>query len=143
MTNYSPDELLYDFTQIDEKIYYRCLSDKTELELLHYDREGQQCSLLIPIGPDLDKTADWKEYYDSAYWHVVSGNPLSLMPSIICRECNLHGYITFDNWSSTSYVATTRPGDSRPRLVENPTPILEHLFTTMSKVVGHAVSLAR
>lgn len=35
-----------------------------------------------------------------AKWQVQSWDPLTLTPSILCRECGAHGYITNGQWRS-------------------------------------------
>lgn len=31
-------------------------------------------------------------------WRVVSREPLTLQPSILCKECGCHGFITSGRW---------------------------------------------
>lgn len=31
-------------------------------------------------------------------WHLVSGDPLTIEPSILCRTCGLHGWIRQGRW---------------------------------------------
>jgi hypothetical protein len=32
-------------------------------------------------------------------WTITSREPLSVIPSILCSECGLHGYITDGQWT--------------------------------------------
>lgn len=36
---------------------------------------------------------------NGAFWQVVTWTPLTLSPSIGCRECGHHGYITNGEWN--------------------------------------------
>lgn len=33
-----------------------------------------------------------------ARWQLVSGDPLTILPSVLCRACGLHGWITDGRW---------------------------------------------
>lgn len=41
------------------------------------------------------------EGFPQAKWQVVSQEPLTLSPSILRRDCGLHGYIRNGRWEST------------------------------------------
>ncbi len=41
---------------------------------------------LLPIGPDK--------------WQIVSKEPLTVSPSILCRQCGVHGFWQNDEWIS-------------------------------------------
>lgn len=38
---------------------------------------------------------------DMIGWHVVEKEPLTLTPSILCRTCGAHGFITKGKWVSS------------------------------------------
>lgn len=57
------------------------------VELIHKAASGGKCSggAWLPVtGPDR--------------WELVSRDPLTLSPSILCRGCGLHGFIREGKW---------------------------------------------
>lgn len=64
--------------------------------LIHKDADGEQCVETYDV-----KIKDGTHYYaDDGHWQMIStdwGN-LSMMPSIVCTKCGLHGYIVNNEW---------------------------------------------
>jgi Family of unknown function (DUF6527) len=43
----------------------------------------------IPLRPKMDRG-----------WDVIAAEPLTIFPSVLCRVCKFHGYITKGKWYS-------------------------------------------
>jgi hypothetical protein len=48
------------------------------------EESGQLSGGLLPLGPE--------------GWTLVQKEPLTVTPSLLCRECGLHGFITDGEW---------------------------------------------
>ena len=62
----------------------------------HYKPDGSACAGWIPFA---DRA--WaREFTEQpiATWQVVSEEPLTLTPSILCRTCGDHGFIENGKW---------------------------------------------
>jgi hypothetical protein len=46
---------------------------------------------------DLDGVREM--FPDRALWQVVSFEPLTITPSLLCRRCGRHGFITAGRWT--------------------------------------------
>jgi uncharacterized membrane protein len=51
----------------------------------HPDKTGQKCKGYVPVGTPLG-------------WQLVSQQPLTLAPSLLCRRCKHHGFIRGGKW---------------------------------------------
>ena len=61
--------------------------------------EGVAIDHYVP-GPGRELHAQWipcKPYREDG-WDVISGEPLTLAPSIACKRCAWHGYIRGGRW---------------------------------------------
>jgi hypothetical protein len=59
----------------------------------HPGRDGVRCTGVVTF--DVPATADVK---GRARWTVVSDEPLTLSPSLLCRTCGHHGFIREGRW---------------------------------------------
>lgn len=55
---------------------------------------GAQC-----IGSGMFDTPEGREYH-GPYWKVISEEPLTLSPSILCTACGNHGFVTAGHWQA-------------------------------------------
>lgn len=39
-----------------------------------------------------------RQFPNAPHWHVVSADPLTLAPSLLCRSCGDHGFIRDGRW---------------------------------------------
>lgn len=81
--------------RLDERHYYTKYeyNDRWSGIIEHHKRaDGVWCSGSVPFAgrdPGRDKG-----------WDVMSEEPLTLSPSILCRSCNEHGWIEGGAWRS-------------------------------------------
>lgn len=63
----------------------------------HKKRPGQTCaaSMMFDL-PELRKYPT--AFPDRAVWQVVSWEPLTLTPSLLCLECGDHGFVRGGRW---------------------------------------------
>lgn len=60
---------------------------------------GHQCGdRWVPNGCTLDSPVSRELDAGRPRWEVRSGEPLTLFPSLLCRSCGLHGFITGGVW---------------------------------------------
>lgn len=59
----------------------------------HLKSDGQWCSGWVSF-----KGSAWAKNFPDTGWDVVQQEPLTLTPSILCRVCGSHGYITQGRW---------------------------------------------
>lgn len=57
-------------------------------------RTGQECGGGVLF--DLDGVRE--AFADRAVWTIESLDPLTIMPSLLCRSCGHHGWITAGRW---------------------------------------------
>lgn len=63
----------------------------------HLRPDGSVCSGFIPFrGTAYSKLFEGSPNYQA--WDVLSAEPLTLSPSLLCRVCGDHGYITNGRW---------------------------------------------
>jgi hypothetical protein len=64
--------------------------------ILHYTADGHECRSALHF--DTPEVAQWNLASPDHRWRVVSWDPLSLEPSILCRLCGDHGFIRDGKW---------------------------------------------
>ncbi len=58
----------------------------------HMDEDGSECWGMVPFDTPANQETT------GARWTVEQEDPLTLSPSILRRECGLHGYIRDGRW---------------------------------------------
>jgi len=61
----------------------------------HLTKDGKECKGFIPL-----KGGSWVNEFgkDLGAWDVISLDPLTLSPSLLCRVCGSHGFIRDGKW---------------------------------------------
>lgn len=67
----------------------------TAIDDYHLNKDGKECAGFIAF-----KDGAWAKEFDNTIttWDVISLDPLTLSPSILCRACGDHGFITNGKW---------------------------------------------
>lgn len=65
------------------------------IDTRHKGRDGNPCEAFIPFDG-----GEWaKGFFDpDSVWQVQSFEPLTVSPSLLCRGCGDHGFITNGRW---------------------------------------------
>lgn len=68
---------------------------RTAINDCHLNKDGKECAGFIPF-----KDGAWAKKFNNKItaWDVVSLEPLTLTPSILCTACGDHGFITDGKW---------------------------------------------
>lgn len=62
----------------------------------HSTKEGKHCTSAVHFNlPNVDKI-----FKPEQIWQVLSWEPLTLSPSILCKRCGDHGFIENGKWRS-------------------------------------------
>jgi len=65
---------------------------------LHQTPDGRPCGCSLPFA---DSPVAWRTQADGSVlpgWQVVSYDPLTLVPSVVCPRCGAHGFIQAGRW---------------------------------------------
>lgn len=60
----------------------------------HSGPDGEECSGYVTF--DLPKAREVEP--EGPFWRVESWEPLTISPSVLCRQCGNHGFIRDGNW---------------------------------------------
>lgn len=68
---------------------------RTAINDYHLNKDGKECTGFISF-----KEGAWAKSFDNKIttWDVISLEPLTLFPSILCRACGEHGFIRDGKW---------------------------------------------
>lgn len=101
-----PDELrdprtMANAVRLDDQhyiVYAEYHGDTAGINEWHLKPNGKWCNGWVPF-----RGSAWEKQFATAGvdikpWDIVSRDPLTLTPSILCRACGNHGHITNGQW---------------------------------------------
>jgi len=78
-------------------LFVNYMGERAALNDYHRRPDGTLCAGFIPFrGTAYSKQFEGQTSYQA--WDVVSENPLTLSPSLLCRACGDHGFIRGGKW---------------------------------------------
>lgn len=60
----------------------------------HSTPDGEECTGYVAL--DVPGVREWRP--DGPLWRVESWEPLTISPSVLCRQCGNHGFIRNGQW---------------------------------------------
>jgi hypothetical protein len=69
--------------------------ERVAIDVFHKTKDGKDCAGFVPF-----RGRAWDACFSGeiAAWDVLSIDPLTLSPSILCRACGDHGFIRDGKW---------------------------------------------
>lgn len=71
-------------------------SPRVAVNIFHMNSKGEPCAGFAPFA-----NRAWANSFEPgaiATWDVQNDDPLTITPSILCRACGDHGYVTNGRW---------------------------------------------
>lgn len=73
------------------------MGERAALNDYHRRPDGSPCAGFVPFrGTNYSKQFEGQPNYQA--WDVLSTEPLTLSPSLLCRRCGDHGFIRDGKW---------------------------------------------